>query len=254
MDLFYKHYGDGPPLLILHGLLGASGNWHTLSSTAFSSQYSVYTLDLRNHGRSPHSDTFDYPTMAEDIRDFVQLHGLERPHLLGHSMGGKVAMQYALTYPGHVGKLLVVDMAPRAYPPHHQVIINALQSLDLQALGSRSAIDEALSQKIPAFGVRQFLLKNLDYDRETGQYDWKMNLAAIARNYDRLNVALESDSSFEGPTLFIAGGKSNYVTEADEPGIRRLFPKARIVTIDGAGHWVHADQPQMLADVVLAFL
>lgn len=254
MELFYKRYGDGPPLIVLHGLLGASGNWHTLSSTAFGNHFTVYAVDLRNHGRSPHSDVFDYPAMAEDLHALVQQHGLEQPHLLGHSMGGKAAMQYALTYPDQIGRLVVVDIAPKAYPPHHAAILDALQSLNLETLDARTAIDEALAEKIPSVGVRQFLLKNLDYDREAERYFWKMNLGGIAKNYAHLNVALAAAQPFEGPALFVRGGNSNYVTEDDESGIRQLFPQARLVTIDGAGHWVHADQPKMLAEVVLAFL
>lgn len=254
MELFYKQYGAGPPLLILHGLLGASGNWHTLASKVLAEHFSVYALDQRNHGRSPHTDDFDYPLMAEDLLGFIRQHDLGAPHLLGHSMGGKTAMQFALHYPEHTGKLIVVDMAPRAYPPHHSDLIAALQAVDLSVHDSRGEIDAFLAEAIPSRGVRQFLLKNLDYDSAAGQYSWRMNLDAIARNYAAINVGIEAPEPFRGEALFVRGGNSPYVQDDDIPQIEALFPNARLVTIEKAGHWVHAEQPQALAQVVLDFL
>lgn len=254
MQLFFQRYGDGPPLIILHGLLGASGNWHTLASKEFARHFEVFAVDLRNHGRSPHSDTFDYPAMVDDVLEFIERHGLEEPDLLGHSLGGKVAMQLALAHPAHVGRLVVVDMAPRAYPPQHQPIFEALQALNLDELDSRAEIDEALAGQITSAPIRQFLLKNLDYDREAGRYFWKMNLAALARNYDAVNEPILPGRTFSKPALFIRGGRSDYVQEDDWPAIRTLFPQAELVTIEKAGHWVHAEQPQALADTVLTFL
>ena len=253
MDLFYNQYGeDGPPLLILHGLLGANGNWHTLSRTAFRKMATVYAVDQRNHGRSPHTDRIDYPSMAADVQAFVEQHDLGRAHLLGHSMGGKTAMQTALTYPEVVDRLIVVDMAPRAYAPRHTDLLDALARIDPSDYDSRDAIDDALAEDVPAWAIRQFLLKNLDYDGE--QYTWKMNLDAIRRHYDDINAAITSDEPFEGPALFVRGADSDYVSDEDVPAIRNLFPRAELVTIDGAGHWVHADQPDALAEVVTDFL
>jgi pimeloyl-ACP methyl ester carboxylesterase len=254
MQLAYKDYGAGHPLIILHGLLGASGNWHTLSSKAFGAHFHVLAVDLRNHGRSPHSDVFDYPSMVTDLLEFMDEHGLSTARLMGHSMGGKAAMHFALAHPDRVDKLIVVDMAPRAYPPHHTTIFEALNSLDLSTFSSRSDIDEALATRITSYPIRQFLLKNLDYDRDAGRYFWKMNLGGIHRNYEHINSPLASDQTFGGPTLFIRGGTSDYIADSDFPAIHALFPLADLVTIDGAGHWVHAEKPEALAQAVLDFL
>ena len=253
MELFYNSYGDdGPPLIILHGLLGANGNWHTLSRTALSDVARVYAVDQRNHGRSPHTSEMSYAHMAADVRGFIDRHDLGTAHLLGHSMGGKTAMQTALTYPELVDRLLVVDMAPRAYPPHHEELLEALADIDPSAYERREDIDAALAEDVPSRPVRQFLLKNLDYDGD--RYRWAMNLDALRAQYDALNAALPAEGSFEGPTLFVRGGHSDYVSDADLPGIRDRFPNARLVTIDDAGHWVHADAADAVADVVVDFL
>lgn len=253
MDLFYNQYGDSkPPLIILHGLLGAHGNWHTLSRTAFQKVATVYAVDQRNHGRSPHADEIDYPSMAEDLKVFIDRNDLAPASLLGHSMGGKTAMQTALTYPDRVNRIIVVDMAPRAYPPHHEYLLDALDRIDPEDFQGRDAIDEALSDDVPSWSIRQFLLKNLDYDGE--KYTWKMNLEAIRTHYDDLNAAVTADRAFEGPALFVRGGKSDYVKEEDAEEIRQLFPRAEFVTIEGAGHWVHADEPDALAEAVTDFL
>lgn len=254
MQLAYKDYGEGHPFLILHGLLGASGNWHTLSSKAFSEQFHVFTLDLRNHGRSPHSAVFDYPVMVADLVEFMDTHDLATAHVMGHSMGGKAAMHLALEYPDRVDKLIVVDMAPRAYPAHHTYIFEALRDLDLSRFASRSDIDEALAAHITSYPVRQFLLKNLDYDRDAGRYFWKMNLEGIYQNYDKINSPVETGETFGGPTLFIRGGTSDYIADRDFRDIQALFPLADLVTVDGAGHWVHAEKPKALMQAVLDFL
>jgi esterase len=252
MELHFKSYGEGHPLLILHGLLGASGNWHSLSSSRFAPNFKTFAVDLRNHGRSPHSDTFNLDVMAEDVRSFMEGHSLETGHVMGHSMGGKVAMVFALTYPERVDRLIIADMAPREYPRHHEEIFDALRSVNPSAHGSREEVDQALAQRIKAAPVRQFLLKNLV--RHGERYAWQMNLEGIYRNYDAINRAVDADHSFDKPTLFIRGEKSDYVTDADFADITRLFPNAQMVTIPGAGHWVHADRPDAFADAVLEFL
>lgn len=253
MELFYNQYGEsGPPLIILHGLLGANGNWHTLSRTTFQKIARVYAVDQRNHGRSPHANQIDYPTLAADLRTFIDRHELAPADLLGHSMGGKTVMQAALSYPDRVHRLIVVDMAPRAYPPEHEDLLEALARIDPEAYESRDAIDDALAEDVPSWRIRQFLLKNLDYDGET--YTWKMNLDAIRAHYNDITAAIPADATFEGPTLFIRGGESEYITDTDLEGIRERFPAAELVTIEDAGHWVHADAPEAFAEVVVDFL
>ena len=253
MQLFYKQYGaDKPPLIILHGLLGAHGNWHTLSRTTFSDHATVYAVDQRNHGRSPHAETIDYPHMAADLKTFIERHDLAGATVLGHSMGGKTAMEAALRYPDLINKLIVVDIAPRAYTPSHQALINALRSIDPAHYDSRSEIDDALSDAVPSWPIRQFLLKNLDY--EDGTYRWLPNLQAIDAHYDALVGSVEAAGTYAQPTLFVRGSRSNYVSDSDWPRIQERFPSATLATISEAGHWVHADAPDALSDAVVRLL
>ena len=252
IPLAYRSHGAGPPLIILHGLLGSGDNWQTLSRRAFAEHFHVFTVDQRNHGQSPHSAVFDYPTMVEDLAAFMDAHGLSHVHLLGHSMGGKTAMHFALTHPERTGSLTVVDIAPKIYPPTHTAIFDALRALDLNAHRTRAAIDAVLRPQIPTDSVRNFLLKNLRRDGDGG-YTWKANIESIHRNYTHLSGSLEADGLYEGPTLFVRGGASDYVADEDTELIVSFFPDAEIVTIDGAGHWVHAEKPQAFAEVMLEF-
>lgn len=253
MDLFYNQYGDaGRPLIVLHGLLGSHDNWHTLNRTAFHNVAQVYAVDQRNHGRSPHAEQIDYPSMVEDLRSFIDEHDLAPAALLGHSMGGKTAMKTALSYPDRVDRLIVVDIAPSAYPPHHADLLEALAQIDPGDYESRNEIEAALSDEIPSDSIRQFLLKNVTYDGES--YSWRMNLSAIRAHYDDLIAAVTSDTTFNGPALFIRGGESDYVADADIEVIRLLFPNAELATVEGAGHWVHVDAPEALTALVTDFL
>ena len=253
MQLFYKQYGaDKPPLIILHGLLGAHGNWHTLSRTVFSDHATVYAVDQRNHGRSPHADTIDYPSMAADLKAFIEEHSLAGVTVLGHSMGGKTAMEAALRYPDLISKLVVVDIAPRAYTPSHQALINALRSIDPTEYDSRSAIDDVLAEDVPSWPIRQFLLKNLDYSDDA--YRWMPNLSAINAHYGALAGSVEADGRYTKPALFVRGGASGYIADDDWPGIEERFPDATLVTIPDAGHWVHAEAPDELSEAVVRFL
>ncbi|SHK70974.1 alpha/beta fold hydrolase [Rhodothermus profundi] len=255
VDLAYRSYGtEGPPLLILHGLLGSSGNWHTLARNAFSPHFRVFALDLRGHGRSPHAHPIDYPTMAADVQAFMDRHHLESAHVLGHSMGGKVAMELALSAPERVRRLVVVDIAPRSYPARHRTILDALQAIDPARYANRQAIDQALATYVPEAPIRQFLLKNLLYNPATRRYTWQVDLDGLVRYYDRINAAITDGRQFTGPVLFVRGARSDYLTEADWPTIRQLFPDACLATIPEAGHWVHADAPEAFAHLVLAFL
>jgi esterase len=252
LQLNFQRHGEGFPLIILHGLFGSSDNWQTVSRK-LGETYQVFAVDQRNHGRSPHSDIFNYTVMADDLRDFMAAHQLPRAHILGHSMGGKTAMQFALRYPELVEKLIVVDMAPKSYPPAHLPIFAALNALDLNSYRDRNAIDAALAPAIPDTPTRQFLLKNLGRD-DAGAFRWKLNLPAIERNYEPLNQAIAPGPTFNGPVLFIKGGRSNYLVEGDVALIHQLFPRSTIKTVPAAGHWVHADAPEQLIEFVLKFL
>ncbi|MBI4429368.1 MAG: alpha/beta fold hydrolase, partial [Ignavibacteriales bacterium] len=213
MQLFFHSYGKGRPLVILHGLLGSSDNWQTLSKK-FAEHFHVVAVDLRNHGRSPHSEHFSYEIMAQDIKEFMEQHGLSSAFLLGHSMGGKTAMTFALQNPDRVEKLIVVDIAPRSYGAQHDVIFDALYGLKLNDFQSRKQIDKALAKTIPASSTRQFLIKNLTRN-DAGSFTWRINLDVIYNNYDALNKTIEPSLPFTKPALFIKGGNSHYVLEDD---------------------------------------
>ncbi|MDX5345644.1 MAG: alpha/beta fold hydrolase, partial [Hymenobacteraceae bacterium] len=211
-------------------------------------------VDMRNHGRSGHSHDFDYNLMAEDLLEFVNDHQLEQPYVIGHSMGGKAAMKFALQNPDKVGKLIVVDISPKAYPVHHDQIIKGLQAVDLASLENRQQADEQLARYVAEDDVRLFLLKNL-YRTEDGGFGWRVNLKAIDENIDLIGAAIESDTPFRNPALFIRGAKSKYIKLEDQyEYIEHLFPNVEIETIQNAGHWVHAEAPDALYELVVKFL
>lgn len=251
MELNYKQFGQGEPIIILHGLFGMLDNWQTIARK-LGEQYTVFIIDQRNHGKSPHHSEFDYPTMAEDLKCFMEQNWIYRAHLIGHSMGGKTVMQFALEYPDMVDKLIVVDIAPKKYKGGHQTIFEALFALDLDNLKGRKDAENLLEQRIDEAGVRQFLLKNLTRKKEGG-YAWKMNLPAIFEHYEDILDSIEGES-IEVDTLFIKGAKSKYIQEEDKDIIFDLFPNSDIKTVERAGHWVHAEQPIILMDMVLEFL
>ncbi|MBA4150725.1 MAG: alpha/beta fold hydrolase [Verrucomicrobia bacterium] len=252
MQLNYFTCGEGFPLIILHGLLGSSDNWQILSKR-FAEHYQVFALDLRNHGASPHSDRFDYPSMADDLREFMDAQQIAEAIVLGHSMGGKTAMQFAADNPDRVRKLVVADIAPKAYPPHHTEILDALWTLDLPQFEDRTETDQALAADIPQAPLRSFLLKSVTRD-ETGEFTWKINLRTIREQYGNITVALDIRTPFVKPTLFIRGAKSDYILPGDEEAIRSSFPAAEFVVIEGAGHWLHAEKPQEFFSAVMEFL
>jgi esterase len=252
MPLHFKQLGHGEPLVLLHGLFGSADNWFGVAPK-LAEKFHVFIPDLRNHGQSPHYDVMDYPLMAADLGKFFAAQKIESAHVIGHSMGGKVAMQFALDFPGRVKKLVVVDMAPRAYKRAHDYIFDALLALDLAQFQSRGEIEEVLAPKIPSLNLRRFLLKNLGRD-DAGRFVWKMNLHGVAENYLRLGEVLGERPPFTGPCLFIRAGKSDYIKATDEAEIRQRFPAARIETIPTAGHWVHADAPAEFLRLVLEFL
>lgn len=252
MDLHYRSEGKGFPLIILHGFLGSLDNWRPVSRR-LATFYRVFAVDLRNHGRSPHDDTFNYRVMAKDLADFTALHRIPLAHLLGHSMGGKVAMEFATRHPENVEKLVVVDISPKAYPSAPNAALEAVCALDLAAFKSLAEVDQALAKKIPEDRLRQFLLKNVARDRSMG-LKWRINLKAVADNYDGLNREIVASKRFEKPACFIRGGCSSYMEESELEAIRKSFSLGRMVTVPDAGHWVHADAPEDFFRIVLEFL
>jgi esterase len=252
MNLHFEAVGEGRPLIILHGLLGSADNWRSMSRR-LGAHYQVLAVDLRNHGRSPHSDIFDYDVMVADLREFVEQQALTRIMLLGHSIGGKVAMQFAIDYSEQVDRLVIVDIGPKPYEPSQRYILEALRSLDLTRCKSFADVDAALAAEVSGESLRQFLLKNLARD-ENGRLRWKVHLEAIDRNYDKLARGLAPGRTFDKPTLFIRGGRSNYIEDDDALLIRQIFPRAEIATLPEAGHWVHVDAPEEFFQTVLNFL
>lgn len=252
MKLNFRTLGEGDPLIIMHGVFGSSDNWQTLGKV-FAETYKVYLVDLRNHGNSPHSDEFDYDVMVKDVVELMNDQGINKAHILGHSMGGKVAMHLATEYAEKVDKLIIVDIAPKYYPPHHQQIFEGFHSVDLKSLENRKDADDQMAAVIKNFGVRQFILKNLDRNKD-GSFSWKLNLNAIENAIEKVGEAIEGDVSFDGQTFFIAGSKSDYITNEDHDLIREHFPKALIATVKDAGHWVHAEKPKELGEMVIEFL
>ncbi|KOF04054.1 alpha/beta hydrolase [Roseivirga seohaensis subsp. aquiponti] len=250
-ELYFRELGEGKPLIILHGLLGTSDNWLTLGKK-YAEHFKVYILDQRNHGQSFHDDEFSYPAMAEDLLNFMNNHNIEKAHILGHSMGGKVAMTFATEHPNRVDKLIVADIGPQSYPPHHTLIFKGLFSLDLPNLSSRKEADEKLAEYIPEFGVRQFLLKNLA--RNNDAFEWKMNLDVIAKEIDKVGLGLNHNAEYKGTTLFVRGGKSDYIQDSDFNLIHSIFKKSKIETIEGVGHWLHAEKPEEFLNLTLDYL
>lgn len=251
MKLFHQIYGAGEPLLILHGLFGTYENWGS-QIKGLAEHFQVIAVDLRNHGRSPHADEFTYPAMAHDVLELMDDLGLDNAHILGHSMGGKVAMQIALTAPERLRKLVVVDIAPVTYTPHHDDVFKGLFSITLEGLKSRGEADKQLAEHVDELSVRAFLLKNL-YRTEDKQFAWRMNLPVLHSQYSKISLAPEG-TPFSGDTLFIKGANSDYLIPAYRDQVVGLFPKANYKMIDGAGHWPHAEKPEMFSRIVLKFL
>lgn len=252
MKLYYRTLGEGTPLVILHGLLGTSDNWMTLGNV-FAKYYQVVLVDLRNHGRSPHSEIWDYASMADDISNLSDQLNLKKINLIGHSLGGKVAMTLAERRPSLINKLVIADIAPKQYPVRHQDIINGLLSLNLKNLKSRKEADAQLSKYVKEIGVRMFLLKNLDKG-ENGEFTWKMNLSVINDQLENVGSATIPNNKITIPTLFVRGANSDHVTDEDIMEIRKYYTKSTVESIGNAGHWIHAEQPDAFSKTVLNFL
>lgn len=253
MSLHSQILGQGKPFVILHGFLGMSDNWKTLGTRWSEAGYEVHLLDQRNHGRSFHSDEFSYELLAEDLKEYCVEHDLTEIVLLGHSMGGKVAMHFAVENPKIVSKLIVADIAPKAYPPHHQDILIALSRLYFSKLDSRSEAEEQLSIYIKEEEIRLFLLKNL-YRKNKNEFGLRINLPILIEKIDEVGIALPNDTIFEGDTLFLDGQRSGYIQPTDAILIKKHFPKAIIKQISNAGHWLHAENPEEFYDNVMNFL
>ncbi|MEY4991341.1 MAG: hypothetical protein RI948_207 [Bacteroidota bacterium] len=250
MKLFYRQLGQGKPLVILHGLFGFSDNWQT-HAKKLAAYYEVTLVDLRNHGHSGWSDEFSYALMVQDLHELLTDLGIQKPILLGHSMGGKLAMHFDQTYPNSIEKLLVVDMGVKAYPPHHAHILAAIHAIDLTKMSARSEAETILKTFVESEGIRQFLLKNL-YWEEKGKLAWRVNFPVLEASMTEILSALPAQESFT-PTLFIRGLLSNYILDDDIPVLESYFPDSQLASIPNAGHWVHAEAPEAFLDAVLSF-
>ena len=251
MKLFHKEFGSGKPLIILHGLFGFSDNWQS-HAKHLSSYYRVILFDLRNHGRSPWRNTHNYEVMAADVAESLKGLGVNNGNFIGHSMGGKVLMHLALNDSSYIDKMIVVDMGIKSYPMHHQDVIKAIQSVNLENITARSQVNEFLKPMLSDEGLRQFLLKNL-YWKEKGVLAWRMNIEVLIGRMSDVLSALPAGEVVK-ETLFIRGGLSNYILDEDIDAIENQFLNSNIITIDKAGHWVHAEAPEELTQSILSFL
>lgn len=251
--LYSKIEGEGRPIVILHGFLGMSDNWKTIGSQLVEKGFQVHLLDARNHGRSFHSELFTYDAMVEDVVRYCQHHGLSKAVFLGHSMGGKVMMHLAIAHPELIEKLIIADIGPKYYPPHHQQILEALQAVDFSTKPERSEVEEVLKKYIKETGVRQFLMKSL-YWKSPGQLDFRFNVSVFAKEIEQIGVALLPNAQFLGETLFVRGSHSNYILDEDWSAIQKQFPQATLETIQRAGHWLHAEQPEAFFNSIYTFI
>jgi esterase len=256
MELNYRQYSEnGAPVLVLHGLFGSLSNWGW-HCKQLAQQYAVYGVDLRNHGDSPHSDQLDYQVMAEDVRQLIVRLGLESCCIVGHSMGGKVAMQLALSFPDLIEKLVIVDIAPVSYSEDADGHMNVLAAMDAVKLGeikSRTQAEVTIEDYIPQEVTRKFLLTNLVRNKE-GSFEWRLDKDSIRKNYANLRAELIATMSFLKPVLFIKGSLSPYIKPEHEAQIKELFPAASVKLLMDAGHWLHAEKPQALQKILLKFL
>jgi pimeloyl-ACP methyl ester carboxylesterase len=253
MVLHSNILGQGQAFVILHGFLGMGDNWKTIGTKLSEQGYEVHLVDQRNHGHSFHHNLFNYDVLVEDLKRYCETHQLKDIILLGHSMGGKTSMLFAAKYPELVEKLLVADIAPRFYPVHHDAILEGLDSLDFSVIKSRGEADQQLKRYVSDFGTRQFLLKNL-YWKDKGRLALRVNLEILKENVSEVGEALPTHLKFDKDALFLRGEYSEYIALSDEDSIKRHFPKAEIVTIKNAGHWLHAENPDDFYDSVIGFL
>ncbi|MEH6444058.1 MAG: alpha/beta fold hydrolase [Oceanospirillaceae bacterium] len=254
MKLNYKISGAGAPLIILHGLFGTLENWGG-QVAVLNQSFQVINVDLRNHGRSPHSNIMNYQVMADDIIELLDELEIPAASIIGHSMGGKVAMQIALQYPDRVHKLVVVDISPVSYPTtHHDEIFKGLTAINLETLNSRTAANEILQAYVTDPDIRSFLLKNL-YRNEDKAFKWRPNLSILEQEYTQLSCApISKQAAFENATLFIKGKNSDYMLKEHQEIIDALFESVQFKMIEGAGHWPHAEKPKVFSAIIHKFL
>ena len=253
MKLYSKiHVDKGQDLIIIHGLFGMSDNWNSLGKQ-FSKYCRVHLIDLRNHGRSPHADDFNYDVMCGDVLEYMEDNNIEKPIILGHSLGGKVAMKFAFLYPEKIEKLIVADMAPRRYDTDfHQNLLSTLYRLPLENFEKREEIDKLLASTYEDKGMRLFLLKNL-YRNEKKEFAWRFNIEVLLEKVSNIQEADFIKGVCDVPTHFIRGGNSNYITTEDKLIINKHFSDFSIATIEGAGHWLHAENPERFYNEVMGF-
>ena len=252
MKLHYRKYGEGEPLIILHGLFGSSDNWHTLARR-WGQSFKVYTLDQRNHGSSPHESAMNYEELAQDLHQFITQERLGPVHIVGHSMGGKVGMLFASKYPDLVLSLVVLDIGMERVKGKHEFILRALQRINPDEYSSRDEIRKVLEAMIESAPIRQFLLKNILRSLD-GSLGWKFNRDALLEHYEDLTMSLDLNQPYIGSTLFLRGENSDYLEAALSAEMLQYFPLAQLQTIKGAGHWLHADKPDDLSTLVLDFI
>ena len=259
VELNYRISGEGEPLIVLHGLFGSLDNLGGIARR-LEDRWQIHALDLRNHGSSPHTEEMSYPAMAADVVAYMDARGLSQASILGHSMGGKVAMQVALSYPQRVRSVIAADIAPVGYEPRHDEILDGLNALDFARVKSRRDADRQLAEYVDTPGVRQFLLKNMERvpaDEQSGggpTFRWRLNLPVVDACYANIAAAPEGDGPFEGPVLFIKGGDSPYIQKQHQQIINTLFPAAELRIIEGTGHWLHAEKPDTFAALCRRFL
>jgi len=264
MRMFYRKYGSGSPLIILHGLFGSSDNWITVARN-LAGRFTVYLPDQRNHGQSPHSPAHDYGLMKDDLAWLADELGLERFFLAGHSMGGRTAMKYALNFPERINGLLVADISPfrnkKSYNDDRDKyleILNFMLNSDISGITSRSAVESLMKSAVSQLKTRDLIMKNLKRMPDNS-FSWKLNPQALLDNLERIMDGITDDdhetSAITGfPVFFLRGERSWFIGENDFPGIMRLFPGAEFITIPGAGHWLHYDNPEAVTECFLRFI
>lgn len=245
--------GKGVPLLILHGYFGMGDNWKIYANKLLKEGFEVHLIDQRNHGRSFHSNDFNYELLVEDLKNYIEYHNLQKVNILGHSMGGKTGMLFSVTYSKLVDKLIVADISPKEYAPHHHIILKALNSVDFSIHNSRKLVDEQLSKHISEINIRNFLTKSL-YWKEKGKLAFRFNVKSLTENNNEVGKALPKSSKFEGQVLFLKGENSKYITENDYNLIKNHFPNSEIKIISNSGHWLHAENPNDFYKELLKFL